>query len=327
MDKKISIDNMIALCNIIDEFDEFEKKLISAISSKYNRDLVFQIWDISQGKFKLGALKAKKFYEENKLIIDVINRYSDVPMFINQNYGWDGKPTGDLRFFYEYLVKYKEEMPKILEVLKKIKELGFKNFEFNEELDFTKEIYGTSLPLNNYVDLIYVANPQVIPNYASYINYITTDSNYKIKLKLSNDNQILDNGKNIVLNSLFFDPNTLPQKIDIEHTHEQLVKLKKEQQNNINFIKTSVKLGVSVLDLERQFNCSYETIINILDGVKNKAELIDILANMKDNLDKLKKISADYDSSVSQNEPLLTAELLEEEKRLYLRRREWSKID
>ena len=55
--------------------------------------------------------------------------------------------------------------------------------------------------------------------------------------------------------------------------------------------------------------------------------MIDILANMKDNLDKLKKISADYDSSVSQNEPLLTAELLEEEKRLYLRRREWSKID
>lgn len=58
--KKISVDNMIALCNIIDEFDEFEKKLISSISSKYNRDLVFQIWDISQGKFRLGALKAKK---------------------------------------------------------------------------------------------------------------------------------------------------------------------------------------------------------------------------------------------------------------------------
>ena len=44
MDKKISIDNMIALCNIIDEFDEFEKKLISAISSKYNRDFKYGIY-------------------------------------------------------------------------------------------------------------------------------------------------------------------------------------------------------------------------------------------------------------------------------------------
>jgi hypothetical protein len=61
--KEITISNMITLCHIIDEFDEFEKRLIPAISPKYNRNFISQIWSISTGKFKLGAKKAKKFYE------------------------------------------------------------------------------------------------------------------------------------------------------------------------------------------------------------------------------------------------------------------------
>lgn len=82
--KKIDTNNMIALCHIVDEFPEFEKWLLSVISSKYNRDFIFQVWDISQGEFKLGARKAKRFYRENKLVIDIINQYSSLPMFVNK---------------------------------------------------------------------------------------------------------------------------------------------------------------------------------------------------------------------------------------------------
>lgn len=326
--KKIDTNNMITLCHIVDEFDEFEKRLIPAISPKYNRDFVFQVWDISQGKFKLGARKAKRFYEENKSVIDAMNKYSNVPMFINQNYGWHGEPTGDLRFFYEYLVSHKEEIPKILELLEKLKELGFGKFEFNEELDFTKETYGAYLSLSANFNLTYVANPQVIPNYTSHINFTTADSNYKMKLELSGipRKAISDYSRELVLNSLLFDPSTLPEKIDVEHIHGQLVRLKKEQQAKTNIIRSSVDLSISVSDLERQFNYTNGTISK-LDGVKNKEELVAVLTSMKENLEKLKTLSAEYDSSILQEEPSLTPEVLEQEKTLYLRRREWSKID
>jgi len=93
------INNIITLCHIIDDFEEFEKKLLPVISPKYNRDFVFQLWGISKGKFKLGARKAKKFYIENKSVIDTINKYSNVPTFINLNYDYYGEPNGSLHFF------------------------------------------------------------------------------------------------------------------------------------------------------------------------------------------------------------------------------------
>ncbi len=326
--KKIYTNNMIALCHIVDEFDEFEKRLIPAISPKYNRDFIFQLWDVSKGNFKLGAIKAKKFYEENKSVIDTINQYSDVPTFINQNYGFHGDYTGDLRFFHDYLLSHKGEIPKILELLEKLNKLGFSNFEFNEELDFTKEIYNAYSKFSDNFYLIYVANPQVIPNYTRHINFNTVDSNYKMKLILSGitEKEIAEYGREIVLNSLLFDPNTLPEKIDKEHTFEQLLEMKKVQEEKASIIRSSVDLSISVSDFERQFN-STSTTINRLKGVDKKEELIAVLTSIKEDLEKLKKLSSEYNSSISQREPLLTPELLENEKSLYLERREWSRID
>ena len=325
---KAETKNIIALCHIIDEFEEFEKRLIPMISPKYNRDFVFQLWDISKGKFKIGAKKAKKFYSENKEIIDIINQHTNITRFINDNYGWYGKPNGDLQFFYQYISNHKEEMEQILAVLKKIKKLGFRDFDFNEELDFTKEIYDVYPSFNNNFDLTYVANPQVIPNYVSHINFKTTDSNYKMKIELLGcpKKEISECGRDIILNSLLFDPNTLPEKIDEEHTHGELVRLKNEQEEKSSIIRSSVDLSISVFDLEQQFNYTSGTI-NKLNGVKNKEELIAVLTSMKENLEKLKTLSSEHDSSISQKEPSLTPEVLEREKSLYIKRREYSKID
>ena len=52
------------------------------ISPEFNRKFIFQLWDISKGKTKLGARKAKKFYAENKSVVDMINQYSSIPVFI-----------------------------------------------------------------------------------------------------------------------------------------------------------------------------------------------------------------------------------------------------
>ena len=95
------IDNIITLCHLVNEYDEFEKRLLAYISPKYNRDFVAQLYDITVGKkFKLGAKKAKKFYSENKEIVDIINKYSNVMMFINQNYGFHGEPQESFQDIY-----------------------------------------------------------------------------------------------------------------------------------------------------------------------------------------------------------------------------------
>ncbi len=93
-----------------------------------------------------------------------------------------------------------------------------------------------------------------------------------MKSNILDNKEIANYGRKMKLNSLLFDPRALPEKIDIEHTHGKLVKLKTEQRYKENIIRNSVDLSISVFNLERQFNCSYETISK-LDGLKNKEDL------------------------------------------------------
>ena len=250
---KAETNNIIALCHIIDEFEEFEKRLITIISTGHNRDFVFKLWEISKGKFKIDARKEKKFYDENKEIIDTINQYSNITRFINDNYSEYGEPNGNLQFFYEYISSHKEGIEQILEVLGKLKELGFWKLEFNDELDFTKEIYNAYLSFDRNSDITYVANAKVIPDCESHIYYKTTDSNYKMKLILygSTNKGISKYGRYIVLNSLLFNTNTLPIRIDRENTHEQLLKLKNEQNAKLSILKSSFDSNINVSDLEK----------------------------------------------------------------------------
>ena len=319
------INNIIALCHIIDEFKEFQKRLMPMISPKYNRDFIFQLWDISEGKLKLGAKKAKKFYNENKYVIDTINQYSNILTFINLNYGFHGEQYGILEFFYKYISNHKDEIDKILAVLEKLKALGFSRFQFNENLDFTQETYEVHPSLKRNFRFTYLANIEVIPNYIDHINYKTTDSNYKMELNIVGD-EISQHGKTITLNSLLFNPNYLPTKVDKKNTFEHLLKLKNAQKETSRIIRNSVNLSISISDLEHQFNSTNETISQ-LDGVKNKEELLTVLSNIKDNVEKLKTLSIQHNCNVSQQQPLLTPEVLEREKTLYLKRRTTDSID
>ena len=323
----VSINNIITLCHLINEYDEFEKRLLAYISPKYNRDFVAQLYDITvEGKFKLGAKKAKKFYSENKEIIDTINKYSNVMMFISQNYGWHGEPDESFQVIYKYISNHKEEIDKMLDVLNKIKELGFDRIYFNDELDFTKEIYDVSSEFWRIYHFTYVANAQAIPNYDSYINYKTLDSNYEIELERSIGEEFATYGKKITVNSLLFDPNTLPLKLDRANTYDKVVKSKSDQKEKTAMIRNSVNLSVSISDLERQFSVA-DVIIKRLDGVKNKEEFVAVLSSIRGDLEKLKTLTDEHNASISEQEPLLTPDVLENEKTLYLRRREAAKID
>lgn len=322
--KMINIDNLITLCHILDDYEEFEKILIKAMKHGSDRDFVFQLDDVSKGKFRLGSYKARRFYEENKLIIDAINHYSTIPSFINLNYGINGKIVGDIRFFYEYLVSHKEDIEKILFLMNKLKELGFDNIEFNDELDFTKEVYKTSLSQYDNFYLMYVANPEVIPNYTNEINYVTKDSKYKMILSITGykEKEISKYNRKIILNSLIFNPYMLPEELDLEHTYGNLVRLKEEQSDETFLIRNSVDLNVSIFDLDKQYDSTYRIINGLNNNIKHREELVTILMEIKAKLEKLKLLGLEYNRSISRNDPLLSQELLEQEKVYYLRRRE-----
>ena len=322
--KMINIDNLITLCHILDDYEEFEKILIKAMKHGSDRDFVFQLDDVSKGKFRLGSYKARRFYEENKLIIDAINHYSTIPSFINLNYGINGKIIGDIRFFYEYLVSHKEDIEKILFLMNKLKELGFDNIEFNDELDFTKEVYKTSLSQYDNFYLMYVANPEVIPNYTNEINYVTKDSKYKMILSITGykEKEISKYNRKIILNSLIFNPYMLPEELDLEHTYGNLVRLKEEQSDETFLIRNLLYLNVSIFDLDKQYDSTYRIINGLNDNIKHREELVTILMEIKAKLEKLKLLGLEYNRSISRNDPLLSQELLEQEKVYYLRRRE-----
>ena len=320
--KRATTNDLIVLCRIIDDFKEFEKRLIPMITPKYNIDFVLQLYEVSIGKFKIGAWKAKRFYEENKSVIDTINKCSSISSFIFEMYF---KPNEDFQFFYEYISNHKEEMEQILAVLRKLRKLGFWEFEFNESADFTKEIYEVNPIFRNNFGLIYVDNLEVIPSYTNSIKYKTTHSHYRMVLDIIGE-EIADCSKKMTLNSLLFNPATLPVNVKRENTFEHIVRLKNEQQKQSAIIRNAVDLSISISDLENQLNTTNNTIGG-LDEVKNKDEFVTLLVNIREYVEKLKALSVKHDSNILEQELLVTPEVLNNERDLYLKRRRWSIMD
>lgn len=138
--------------------------------------------------------------------------------------------------------------------------------------------------------------------------------------------EISEYSREIILNNLLFNVETLPKKIDREHIFDSILNLKNEQKEKTQIIRNSVDLDISVLDLEQQLDITI-TKINGLEDVKNKEELVTILSNIKEDVEKLRILSDQHNNSISKENSSLTPELLEKEKKLYIRRREMDKID
>lgn len=309
-----NVNNLIALCHILDEFADFEKKLMPLISPKYNRDFVSQLAEISEGKGKLGARKAKKFYNENKLVIDTINKYSSIILFINGNYDEHGKPDENFQCFYQYFLNHKNNLEQILSVLEKLKKLGFRKFSFDENANFTDNEYSIYIlrKKDNYIE--YLDNMKAIPCYQSdVIKYRTTESKYCISVR--------EKDQNITLNSLLFDPSRLPEILTTEYIFDKIFGLKEEQKHVYSIIRNSIDLSINVAYLKSQFM----SIIEVMNRLDNKEDLQDALIKIKEGIAELQTVSSSYDDSVSREDPSITKEILEQEKANQLKLRAQSR--
>lgn len=338
--KEVYVDDLIALCHIIygfGAFDLFNQKLRRLISSK-NAYSVFEfaknLQQLVKGEFGFYSRKIKQFYEENKEVIDIINEYSYIVHFICQNYndqGEFGKESYyNLDFFYQYILNNRGNLNQILSLLEKIKELGFQKFEFGDKLDFSNAEYAVSTDIY-YSKVTYLDNIEVIPNYENdRVQYKTIGSNYKIEIEFGSAIDFMFGrglqNKTIIVNSLLFDTKRLPRSITKENTHDEIIKLKSEQEEKCIAIRNSVDLSVSIEDLCSQLY-STNRVISDLEQVQSKSELLQILSIIKENVEKLENMSMEYNDSISKEDPTITKETLEKAKKRYLRRREDSSID
>lgn len=320
--KTISVKNLIALCYIIDNFDEFDKKLqILLEEEKDKTELICKLERIATNKKCITSPKLKQFYNQNKNIINIINVHSSLISFINQNYQWiwDNQEVEFVNFeLYYHIKENKKDLHQIIAVLEKIKALGFSSLEFNPELDFTKETYTCDCYDLGGNNLSYLDNIEVIPTYyPSEIKYKTKSSNYKIILTTFTG-FVDKRNKSIILNNLNFNPNCLPDAITPEET---LNKIKAQQTSQgTSILKDLIDLNVSIEDMFLQF-AKIEKIINATSDFKDKVELIKLLQEVKEKVLLMQEISENYNKDIINTNNNITTSIYEDEKTYYKKRR------
>ena len=315
----LDINNIIALCHLINKKEEVNSfsedlKLIGYKSDyvKFSK-FINKIERVSNGQHVLLSGFEKKFYLKYKDVIDIIITYSNMASFSDNNNYRD-----IIELYNNYLLFHEEDIANILAVLNKLLDLGFEEIRFNEEYDFTKMVFDYNPECSHYTDITYLDNIQVLPSYPGVIKYKSNNSNYRIYMEYT-DLYTLANSE-IWVNSLFFDPNRLPNSLNMEFVFDE-INDKARQYYDINKkIKNSINLSVGINALLEQAEIT-SCMLDGLENVESREELIEILNNIIAEINKLKKLSCEYNVSLSNKEPMLSKEFLEEEKKKYLSKR------
>lgn len=326
--KKFEVDKLLALAHILDKYENFRKNLIKFVSSKYNRDDIYNLYEVSNGKMVLSP-KARKFYKNNKEVIDIINKYLQINTFIYASYKSNGEynKENDVDYFYKYLKDNEDKLDDIILLLEKIKKLGFRDFELTEENFKDKEYqFDLCAKYSFFTEINYLENMESIPTYQKeIIKYKTKGSNYCIQVPVIDDATNSYN-KKIILNNLFFDSKLLPKSLKKEDIYDKLIPLKQEKEEEELALKESVELGIGIADFESQFEkLSY--IVYRLENIENKDKLKKALIDIKESIDSLKKVDKNNNDNVIEKNNTITSELIEKEKQKYLSIREFQQID
>lgn len=327
----IEVDNLLALSYILDEYNDFIPKLNNIVKTKEITELIVYLKRLENDNkkpFYFG--KINKFYKENKDIIQTINKYGSIGKFISFNYNRNGEleEKEGLNYFYNYMINNIEDIERIREVLRKLKELNFTVIKFDPNQDFTKETYSLYRNFSANTRIEFLDNIEVIPNYEyDQVKYKTDDSSFKINVGVSHlSGEIEKYDINIIVKDLLFNPEHLPEQITKATIFNSITDVKEQQLDSCVQIRNSVDLSIGIDDLKDQFEKT-KLILNSLTSIKEKERMNKILGEILNQINELQGFSQDFDESLSKNNKNITSELLDEEKKLYIKRREFSKID
>ena len=295
-----------ALINIIDEFPEFNTKLMKFLkNSKDYKDSMFNIGAMDNGNKVYHAKNDKKFYLENKETIDKISKYSNFFEFICCNYSINEVRNKNILFFYNYIINNKNKIPNILELLDYFTSIGIQDINFVND-SFTEETFEydyTTRFGSDYFENMY-AIPTILPN---KIVYKTQGSNYRL---------YTNNRRCITVNNLLFSKECFPKELN-DNLIREIIALKDTIQEENKIIKNSVILNVTLDDLYNQYE-ETNRLIESLDGIENKKEILNTLKRISKQIKRIETIRNNYNYS---NQDKIDPNVLNEEKMIYRKTR------
>lgn len=301
----IQVDVLKAIISIIDQFEDFNNETIIYLkNSKDYKESMFNISKLANGNKIYHAKDDKKFYNNNKIIIDKISKYVNVFEFFCYTYGINKTTNKNITFYYNYIINNKDNIQNILELLDSFKKLGIQDVTYindsfeNEifEFDYTTR-YGAYYLENMY------AIPTILPN---RLVYKTKESNYKI---------YTNNKKEIIVNNLLFNKKQLPPIIDKISLVKEILELEDSIKEENELIKSAVILNVTIDDLQNQYE-ETEKLIQSLDNINNKNEIINTLKKLNKQLKRIEVLKKMYNLSIKDK---IDENILNVEKNIYLK--------
>lgn len=310
--RTVNINSLIIILeDIFYEYPKLSNDLRKLLRNETKENICFKLEKVLHHKFGIEYPKIRHFYKENKLAINMIDKKDYIFSFIFEffeNYNLD--------YFYRYFKRNIDQKDNILMLLKHLKDLQINRITFNQEYDFTKEIYN----IDNYIEnvdeydkeLNYVDNIEIVPNYQDKkIIYKTNDSNYKIVFPKK---MHLDNDIEIFMNSLTFDYHRLPENhrlLEKNTILKYLHKLRKEKEDIFNAIKNSIDLDIYFNDIDNKLIDTIEKVRSL--NLENKESLLELLKGFRDNFKVLLLESEKYEQNII-DKGLVTEEVLDNEK-------------
>lgn len=285
-----NVNELMILCQILDEFENFNKNAVIFFSGNDKVKSVNKLYKIIKNEPCSNSRKVRKFYNDNKKVIDIISKYLYIPDFFLDKYCCETEGNKELNYMYNYIKDNRKDLDKIITVIERIKQLGIYKVEFNENFDFTEDRYKFWTKMYYNGTFYYLDNLEYVPTCDSdVIEYKSIKSNYMIECEYD---ELISN--KIKINSLIFDYKCLPETIGIDVIYDKLVKLRETKKGEYNVLRNLVDLNI-VLDEIENITLKMNNVVDKIDTVKTKEELKLILNSIKENIDKFENKTEKYE--------------------------------
>lgn len=116
------------------------------------------------------------------------------------------------------------------------------------------------------------------------------------------------------------DPNRLPNEITTESTIGTIKKLADNKKMEYSDIRNSVDLSIATSDLINKFEALKQVVAKV-DRIKNNEELASVLNQIQSIMMQLQTFAETFETEIIDSNTSITAQTMEQEKKLYLHRR------
>ena len=313
----ISVIDLLALIDIIDDYEQFDKDLMYVLGTKNSIDTLAKIRMYSLGERGIYPKKVKEFCAKHKDTLDKINAHVNVQSFIYHSYDFDKNSR-----IYQYLNSHRDSLDTIREVVLKLKELGVDKIELDESFDFSNNKYYMYTWSHDNTSIHFIDGIEAIPGYQTdKIYYVTNGSDFEIKFGMD-FGQLSKTYNTAKVRSLTFDKAKLPDSVSKTDVTEPILKARDAKIADYDAIRRIVDMRLIEVDLRSKLERLDKVMENVDSFSNARADLVEIRALLINIQNELKK----YEAEVIASSSYITAEVLDEEVKAYERRKRDSEI-